>query len=178
MSRKKPVQAAPGSLGRSAVQPPKPPVVTRRADLVQAEVQFAQATRNGDIRTALRAANALIRMDPASAERHYNMALLFQHESRIELAVYEFMHAIMLEPNGPCSESARCFLEELDVMQLNQIALLAKEDLVFRMKLDRDCRAAAVERGFALSPMGEQLLCEFCEGPLADSPPPRPALYQ
>ncbi len=142
----------------------------KREDLVMAESRLAEATRNGDIPAALRIANTLIRLDPASAEHHYNKALLCQHQSEIELAVHEFMHAIWLDPDGPYSDPARCFLEDLDVLQLSQIATLANEDLVFRTKLSRNCQQAAVERGFALSPVGEQLLHEYCEDSLGDCP--------
>ena len=63
--------------------------------------------------------------------------------------------------------------------QLNQIAILANEDLVFRTKLSRNCQEAVLERGFALSPVGEQLLREYCEDTLVESPaPPRAARYQ
>jgi len=142
----------------------------KREDLAMAENRLAEATRNGDIPAALRIANTLIRMDPASAEHHYNKALLCQHQSEIELAVHEFMHAIWLEPDGPYSDQARCFLEDLDVLQLNQIAILANDDLVFRTKLSRNCQQAAIERGFALSPVGEQLLQEYCEDSLGERP--------
>ena len=144
-------------------------IVLKRADLVAAEGRLAEATRNGDIPAALRIASTLIRMDPASAEHHYNRALLCQHQSEIELAVHEFMHTIWLEPDGPYSDPARCFLEDLDVLQLNQIAILASDDLVFRTKLSRNCHEAATERGFALSPVGERLLREYCEDGLAES---------
>src|SRR4051812_27334865 len=97
----------------------------QREGLAEAEDRLAEATRNGDIPAALRIANTLIRMDPASAEHHYNKGLLCQHQSEIELAVHEFMHAIWLEPDGPYSDPARNSLEDLDVHQLNQIAILA-----------------------------------------------------
>lgn len=144
----------------------------KRADVADAEGRLAEATRNGDIPAAMRIANTLIRMNPASAEHHYNKGLLCQHQSEIGLAVNEFMHAIWLEPDGPYSDYARNCLEDLDVHQLNQIAILANEDLIFRTKLTRDCEEAAMERGFALSPMGERLLREYCEDSLADSPAP------
>ena len=151
----------------------------RREDLVIAEVKLAEATRRGDILAALRITNDMIRMDPASAEHHYNKALLCQHQSEIELAVNEFMHAIWLEPDGPYSDYARNSLEDLDVFQLNQIAILANEDIVFRTKLSRNCQEAVLERGFALSPIGEQLLREYCEDKFVESPAsPRASRYQ
>jgi hypothetical protein len=65
------------------------------------------------------------------------------------------------------------------MLQLHQIAVLADDDLVFRTKLGRDCREAAMERGFALSPVGEGMLQEYCDGVLGDRPrPPRAARYQ
>lgn len=134
--------------------------------------------KKGDITNALRVANTLIRLEPESATHHFNKALLCQHQNEIELAVYEFMQTIFLEPEGPYSESARNFLEDLDMMQLNQIITLAMEDLVFRTKLTRNCSAAAMEKGFALSPLGEHMLEQYCEESLPDSPAPnRVSLY-
>ena len=129
--------------------------------------------KDGDIPAALKIADILIRLDPASAAYHYNRALLCQHQSEIEQAVCGFIHTIWLEPDGPFSDSARCFLQDLDILQLSQIVTLASEDTVFRTRLLRNCREAAIARGFALSPMGEQLLEDYCEHDLIDSPPPR-----
>jgi hypothetical protein len=143
-----------------------------------AERSLAAAIWSGDIHAALRMANALIRMDPASAAHHDQNALLCQHQSEIELAVCEFMHALWLDPEGPHADDARNFLQDLDMLQLGQISTLAAEDLVFRTKLRRDCELAAMERGFALSPVGEQLLREFCEGLSAASAPLRAVRYQ
>ena len=128
--------------------------------------------KKGDIANALRVANTLIRLEPEAAVHHFNKALLCQHQNEIELAVYEFMQAIFLDPEGPYSDPARNFLEDLDMMQLNQIITLSMEDLVFRTKLMRNSSAAAIERGFALSPLGEHMLEQFCEETLPDSPSP------
>jgi tetratricopeptide (TPR) repeat protein len=137
-----------------------------------AERALAQATQRGDIPAALRIASTLIRLDPDSALHHFNKALLYQHQSEIGMAVNEFMLAIWLDPDGPQSDPARCFLEDLDTLQLRQIAVLAEEDLVFRTKLERNCYAAAGERGYTLSPVGEQLLREYCESTLTVTPIP------
>jgi tetratricopeptide (TPR) repeat protein len=149
-----------------------PGLCTRTSTSLAAEQDLARATRDGDIPAALRIANTLIRLEPESAAHHYTKALLCQHQSEIELAVYEFMQAIWLDPDGPNSEHARSFLQDLDILQLHQISVLADEDLVFRTKLARNCQEAAMERGFALSPVGEQLLREYCERGLSDSSPP------
>ena len=134
--------------------------------------------RDGDIPAARRSADTLIRLDPESALHHYNKALLCQHQSDIDQAVNEFVLTICLEPEGPWADSARCFLQDLDVMQLNQITTLAFDDVVFRTRLTRDCREAVRSRGFALSPMGEQLLQEFCDNDLTRlSEPTRIAQY-
>jgi hypothetical protein len=144
----------------------------RDRELRKAERLMEVHMRSGDIPAALRNVNLLIRLDPESAAHHFNRALLCQHQSQIEQAVYEFMHTIWLDPDGPYSDPARCFLEDLDMLQLNQILTLAGDDLIFRTKLSRDCLPAAIERGFALSPAGEQLLQDFCEYSLAESPAP------
>ena len=143
----------------------------RSAALLGAERRLAEATRAGDIPAALRTADSLIRMDPEAAIHHYNKAMLCQHQCEIELAVYEFMHTILLDPDGPYADPSRCFLEDLDLLQLHQIAILASEDLVFRTKLSRNCGSAAIERGFALSPVGEQRLREYCDTDLTEADP-------
>lgn len=147
-------------------------ISTHERALQKAVLLMETYMKNGDIPAALRNADTLIRLDPQTAVHHFNRALLCQHQSQIELAVYEFMQTIWLDPDGPYSDSARCFLEDLDILQLNLIILLASDDLVFRTKLSRNCHEAAIERGFALSPTGEQLLQQFCEQGLAESPAP------
>ena len=140
---------------------------------IRAHIVLSQAhMRSGDIPAALRTAEILVRLDPGSAAYHYNKALLCQHRNQIDLAVQEFMLSIWLEPDGPCSESARSFLQDLDALQLNQITLLAGDDTVFRTLLRRNCREAVIARGFALSPVGEQLLQEYCKHDLPDLPRP------
>ena len=45
-------------------------------------------------------------------------------------------------------------MDALDDQQIRQIALLASEDTVFRLRLRRDPETAARHRGFTLSPAG------------------------
>jgi hypothetical protein len=104
--------------------------------------------------------------------------MLCQHKGEVGSAVHEFTQAIILEPDGMHSCAARHALEALDSYQLNQIATLAMEDMVFRAKLSRDPVAAVSERGFTLSEVGNNLLADLTAQSLCDLPEPcRPAMY-
>lgn len=132
----------------------------------------------GDVEAAMRVARTLIRLEPESAAHHFKMALLCQHQGEVALAVHEFMQTIRLAPNDDHAEAARDALETLDIFQINQIITLAIEDRVFRTKLARTPVDAAIERGFALSEAGDQLLTEFCADSLTELPETiRPMVY-
>lgn len=135
-------------------------------------------TQLGDVDAAMRAASTLIRLDPQNASHHFKKALLCQHKGEIRLAVREFLLTIQLEPIGPHADAARDALETLDTFQLNQIATLAMEDMVFRTKLLREPLEAAGERGFLLSELGNQVLTELSANNFDDLPEPcRTILY-
>jgi tetratricopeptide (TPR) repeat protein len=134
--------------------------------------------QQGDVEAALRVANTLIRLEPDVPAHHFKKALLCQHQNEVALAVQEFMQTLRLGPEGPLAESAREALETLDLFQLNQIVTLAIEDAIFRAHLLRQPVNAVEERGFALSPMGEHLLTDFCQEALPDCPASqRPTRY-
>jgi tetratricopeptide (TPR) repeat protein len=132
----------------------------------------------GDMEAAMRVTNTLIRLDPETAAHHFKKALLCQHQGEVALAVYEFTQTMRLDRDGSYAEAAREALETLDAYQINQIFTLAMEDAVFRAKLLRDPAEAALERGFALSDAGCQLLAELSSNALPEIPAPcRPILY-
>jgi tetratricopeptide (TPR) repeat protein len=132
----------------------------------------------GDMEAALRVTNTLIRLDPETAAHHFKKALLCQHRGEVALAVYEFTQTMRLDRDGSYADAAREALETLDAYQINQIFTLAMEDAVFRAKLLRDPAEAALERGFALSDAGCQLLAELSSNALPEIPAPcRPIHY-
>jgi tetratricopeptide (TPR) repeat protein len=134
--------------------------------------------RMGDTDAAMRAANTLIRLEPDNTSHHFKKALLSQHKGEIALAVQEFSLVVHLAPEGPHSEAAREALETLDALQLNQIATLAMDDMVFRTKLERNPQDAVMERGFYLSDTGTQVLSELCAQSLGSLPTPlRTSMY-
>ncbi len=125
-------------------------------------------TKVGDTRAAIRTVGQLIQFEPGNPSHRYHKALLCQDQGDVAESVREFMTVVVLEPEGEWSAPARDALETLDIFQLNQIVTLSLEDVVFRTQLLQDCDAAVTERGFLLSPMGTQLLLEYCHEALQD----------
>jgi tetratricopeptide (TPR) repeat protein len=131
----------------------------------------------GDTAAAIRVANELIRIDPTSPSHRFTKAHLAQHLDDLPTAVEEFQRVVELAPDSDLAENAQEQLQTLDAHQLHQVMTLAVEDTLFRAKLLRDCEEAVMERGYALSEIGKQLLHEALEGldqlPLSC----RPTLY-
>lgn len=134
--------------------------------------------QRGQTNSALRVIGTLIRIDPFTPAHYFKKALLCQHNNEVCLAVEAFALAIRLDPEGHLAEAARDALESLDAHQINQILLLAMDDLTFRICLSRDCADAAEQRGFVLSETGNQILQDLCGQVLhEESLPNRPYRY-
>jgi len=117
--------------------------------------------QQGDIDAAMRVTTTMIRLDPHTAAHRFRKAMLCQHKGEVGLAVHELAIALSLEPLGPYAEAASDALQMLDLMQIEQIMVLAGEDSVFRIKFQREPNETARERGFILSESGENLLREL-----------------
>jgi tetratricopeptide (TPR) repeat protein len=115
----------------------------------------------GEIDAAIRVSNTLIRLDPETAEHRFHKAALCQQKQEIPLAAYEFCQVLRIAPNSPHGEAALRALEDLDAYQIEQIYLLAQEDAIFRLKLERDPFPAIEERGFFLSDTGCSMLFDM-----------------
>ncbi len=117
--------------------------------------------QRGDVEATLRVLGALIRLDPLNPAYRFKKALLCQHKGDIALAVQEFLEVCELEPAGPYAAPARESLHTLDMFQLQQIFILTMDDTMFRTQVLRDAENAVEERGFLLSPFGNQMLNGF-----------------
>ncbi len=117
--------------------------------------------QQGDIDAAMRVTSILIRLDPHTAAHRFRRAMLCQHKGEIGMAVQELVIALNVEPEGPYAEAAFDALQTLDLLQIEQIMVLAGEDSVFRAKFMRDANESARERGFILSDSGNNLLREL-----------------
>ncbi|MCS6775701.1 MAG: tetratricopeptide repeat protein [Chloroherpetonaceae bacterium] len=127
---------------------------------------------------AIRATDALIRLDPDSPAHHFKKALICQHKGEIALAVHEFHETIRLDTGGTYARAASEALEALDLFQLDQIVALATADRVFRMHLERSPIEAVLHRGYALSERGYRMLREIAIQLLPELPtPPMPLMY-
>jgi tetratricopeptide (TPR) repeat protein len=117
--------------------------------------------QRGDVEATLRVLAALIRLDPQNPAYRFKKALLCQHQGEIGFAVQEFMVVCELDPEGPYAVPARENLHTLDMYQLQQIFVLTMDDTMFRTQVLRDPQNAVEERGFVLSPFGNQMLSGF-----------------
>ncbi len=134
--------------------------------------------QRGDVGAALRVLSTLIRLDPLNPVHHFKKALLCQHQGEIMLAVEAFVEVCRIEPEGPYADAARDCLYTLDMHQMQQIFVLAVDDLVFRTQVLRDPEKAVSERGYLLSPSGNQMLHGFLLDMLTECPYEcRPAVY-
>ncbi len=124
----------------------------------------------GDVAAALRMLTALIRLDPMNPAHHFKKALLCQHQGDISLAVQEFVEVVGMEPDGPYALPARDSLYTLDMHQLQQIFILAVDDMIFHTEILRDPERAAAARGFQLSPFGSHMLTGFLLEMLTECP--------
>ncbi len=104
---------------------------------------------------AIQIVQEMIRLDPLNPAHYLKQALLYQQKGDLGSAVKSFVRAVEAAPVGSdVLEEAQQALEGLDEYQMRQIAMLAAEDRLFRLKLCQDSTAAATERGFCLSPIG------------------------
>jgi tetratricopeptide (TPR) repeat protein len=117
--------------------------------------------QRGDVEATLRVLAALIRLDPQNPAYRFKKALLCQHQGEIALAVEEFIAVCEIDPEGPYALPARESLHTLDMFQLQQIFVLTMDDTMFRTQVLRDPQNAVEERGFLLSPFGNQMLNGF-----------------
>jgi tetratricopeptide (TPR) repeat protein len=117
--------------------------------------------QRGDVEATLRVLAALIRLDPQNPAYRFKKALLCQHQGEIALAVHEFIEVCEMDPEGPYAIPARENLHTLDMFQLQQIFILTMDDTVFRTQVLRNPQNAVEERGFLLSPFGNNMLNGF-----------------
>ncbi|MCW3097068.1 MAG: Tetratricopeptide repeat protein, partial [Chthonomonadaceae bacterium] len=117
--------------------------------------------QRGDVEATLRVLAALIRLDPQNPAYRFKKALLCQHQGEIALAVEEFIAVCEIDSEGPYALPARESLHTLDMFQLQQIFVLTMDDTMFRTQVLRDPQNAVEERGFLLSPFGNQMLNGF-----------------
>lgn len=121
----------------------------------------------GDVVAATRVASELIRLDPSDPTHRFKKALLCQHQGENGMAVDEFQRVVAMAPDTDLARSAREQLEVLDLHQLHSILLLASDDPVFRVRLQRDPEEALDERGFRLSEWGRDRLDDLVDEDLA-----------
>lgn len=121
---------------------------------------------------ALRAVNVLIRFEPESADHHFKKAMICQALQNYALSAYHFCYVLHLEADGMHAAAAHEALSVLDQCQVNQIMLLANDDKVFRLKLQRDPLDAIRERGFYLSEYGLQTFLEISSQMVSNLPEP------
>ena len=131
-------------------------------------LQASVLMQKGDAPAALKIVNTLIQLDPECPEHHFRKAQISQHLSDVGAAIEEFVQVIRIDPEGEFADAARESIESLDMFHLSQIATLASEDAVFRAKLCQNCLEAIREKGYALGPMGERLLADFCQDELQE----------
>jgi tetratricopeptide (TPR) repeat protein len=132
----------------------------------------------GDVVAAARVAADLVRLEPSEPSHRFKRAMLCQHQGDIRAAVEEFERVVDMAPESEIAQSAIDQLEALDEYQINDILLLAQEDMVFRNKILNDAGLAAAERGYTLSATGGDKLmgvAMFAFGD--DEPSTRPRLY-
>lgn len=134
--------------------------------------------QRGDVEAALRILSTLIRLDPQNPAYRFKKALLLQHQGEIAPAVQEFIAVCEIDPEGPYALPAREGLHTLDMHQLQQIFILAMDDTMFRTQVLRDAQNAVEERGFLLSPFGNQMLNGFLLDMVNECPhEARPVFY-
>ncbi|MCS6923939.1 MAG: tetratricopeptide repeat protein [Fimbriimonadales bacterium] len=127
-----------------------------------------------DYEHALQVANQLVMLQPQSPHYRLRRARLLDNLGRHAQALSDY-EQLAFDYSAPLEITlwALTELERLDRLQMDQMVHLLAEDPVFRLKFLRDPIAAARERGFVFSRIGEPML-ESVSDALRELPrPPR-----
>ncbi|MBC7808347.1 MAG: tetratricopeptide repeat protein [Akkermansiaceae bacterium] len=123
------------------------------------DILSAAYLQRGLLSDALRVAQELCRLDPNEPLHHFKRGVLLQQMGIVGGATEAYLRVLAdcagdEEYEDDFVGETRDALEMLDRYQLRQIAILAVEDMVFRVNLQRDPFETATAKGFRLSPAG------------------------
>lgn len=128
-----------------------------------------------DYLRALQVANRLVQLHPRSAHYRMRRARLLDNLGRHAEAISDYEH-LAFGKGAPLEIIlwATFELERLDQTQMRQMVRLLSEDALFWVKFTRDPKAAARERGFVFSRIGQEVLESLPEILMRELPrPPR-----
>ncbi len=138
------------------------------------DILSAAYLQRGQLPEALRMARELCRLDPNEPLHHFKRGVLLQQMGMVGGATEAYLRVLADsaaedgEEDGFVGET-RDALEMLDRHQLQQIAILAVEDMTFRTNLRRAAFETVIAKGFRLSPAGINALAQLS---LDDLPTP------
>ena len=106
----------------------------------------------GDIQNALNMTVEISNLDPFDCHNHLRRASLYQHRGEFKNALQSYDRALEHTENAtPLHDDILEAIEGLDDEQTHVVLLLASEDRMFSIKLQKDLEFALSERGFSLS---------------------------
>lgn len=125
----------------------------------------------GDLNEAVACMEKLTRLSPREPHHHYALGCLFRQQGQIAKALQRFQQVLEMAPDSELAELAWGDIHAMDSQQIQQIMLLASEDGIFRLQIERDALRAIQDRGFCLSDAALHLLADADLSQLPRRPP-------
>ncbi len=109
-------------------------------------------------RGALPEAAAILRrltlLAPFQAQHYFKLGLISQALNNYPAAMAAMLRALALEPDGDVAPMALEAIGLLDQVQVEQLVTRARQDWLFRLRLQRDPEHILQQAGYLLSPAG------------------------
>jgi len=141
--------------------------------LTARDILSAAYMQRGMLPDALRMAEELVRLEPGEPVHHFKRGVLLQQMGQVSAACDAFLRVLRDgdDEGDDLLVEAKEALEMLENFQLRQIALLAMEDIPFRLHLRRDPIGTIRAKGFRLSSSGISALMRLA---MEELPQPSP----
>jgi len=107
---------------------------------------------------ALEVARRLVDLQPGDFNSNLKLAELLRESGDLAQAGEYFVYALESEPPEYLRKPLEELSRSLDIQQVREIVMLAREDTTFRLELLQDTEEAVAQRGFRLSNKGLAVL--------------------